>query len=78
MKNKLLALIILCAFYSLNAQEKIDENPYQKNNEIKVNVISPLFGAVEAGYERVLNKNSSLGIFGFIVFDDKKQDDMNY
>lgn len=78
MKNKFLALIILCAFYSLSAQEKTDANPYQKNNEIKINVTSPLFGAVEAGYERFLNKNSSLGISGFIVFDDKKQDDMNF
>ena len=78
MKNKFLALILLCAFYSLNGQEKTDTNPYQKNNEIKINVILPLFGAVEGGYERFLNKNSSLGISGFIVFDNKKEDDMNF
>lgn len=79
MKKNFLALIILCAFYSLNAQEKTDNNPYQKNNEIKLNVISPLlFGAVEIGYERFLNKNSSLGISGFKVFDHSSNDDMNY
>lgn len=78
MKNKFLALFIFCAFYSLNAQEKTDANPDQKNNEVKINLISPLFGAVEAGYERLLNKNSSLGISGFFVYNDKTNDDMNY
>ncbi|MCD1116289.1 DUF3575 domain-containing protein [Chryseobacterium turcicum] len=78
MKNKFLALFILCAFYSLNAQEKTDANTYQKNNEIKLNLISPLSGAVEVGYERFLNKNSSLGISTFFVFDDTKEKDMNY
>ncbi len=79
MKKNFLALIVLCTFYSLNAQEKTDNNPYQKNNEIKLNVTSPLlFGAVEIGYERFLNKNSSLGISGFKVFDHSSNDDMNY
>jgi len=78
MKNKFLALIILCAFYSLNAQEKTDTNSYQKNNEIKLNLISPLFGAVEVGFERHLNKNSSLGISAFIVYDNKENEDLNY
>ena len=77
MKNKLLALIILCTFYSLNAQET-DADPYQKNNEIKVNLFTPLTGAVEVGYERFLNKNSSVGISGFFVFDNRKEEDMNY
>lgn len=35
MKKKLLQLIILFAFYSVNAQSEADANPYQKNNEIK-------------------------------------------
>jgi hypothetical protein len=78
MKNKFLAFIILCAFYSLNAQEKTDTNSYQKNNEIKLNLISPLFGAVEVGFERHLNKNSSLGISAFIVYDNKENEDLNY
>lgn len=73
MKNKFLALFILCAFYSLNAQEKTDANTYQKNNEIKLNLISPLSGAVEVGYERFLNKNSSLGISTFLFLMIQKK-----
>lgn len=78
MKNKFLALFIFCAFYSLDAQEKSDADPYQKNNEIRVNLFTPLAGAVEVGYERILNKKSSVGISGFFVFDNRKEEDMNY
>lgn len=78
MKKNFLLLIILFAFCSVNAQNETDANTYQKNNEIKLNLISPLSGAVEVGYERFLNKNSSLGISTFFVFDDTKEKDMNY
>jgi len=80
MKKNFLLLIILFAFCSVNAQaqNETDSNPYQKNNEIKLNLISPLLGAVEVGYERFLNKNSSLGISTFIVYDDTKEKDLNY
>lgn len=78
MKKNFLLLIILFVFCSVNAQNETDANPYQKNNEIKLNLISPLSGAVEAGFERHLNKNSSLGISAFFVYDDTKDKDMNY
>lgn len=78
MKKKLLQLIVLLAFYSVNAQSETDTNPYQKNNEIKLNLLSPLSGAVEVGYERFLNKNSSLGISAFKVYEHSTNDDMNY
>ena len=78
MKKTFLLLIILFAFNCVNAQNETDANPYQKNNEIKLNLIAPLSGAVEAGYERHLNKNSSLGISGFFVYDHKKEKDTNY
>jgi len=78
MKKNFLLLIILFAFCSVNAQNETDSNPYQKNNEIKLNLISPLFGAVEAGFERHLNKNSSLGISAFTVYDNKENEDLNY
>lgn len=78
MKKKLLQLIILFAFYSVNAQSEAVANPYQKNNEIKLNLLAPLSGAVEIGYERFLNKHSSLGISAFKVYDRSKNDDMNY
>ncbi|AZA84359.1 DUF3575 domain-containing protein [Chryseobacterium lactis] len=78
MKKNFSLLIILFAFYSVNAQSETGTDPYQKNNEIKLNLISPLSGAVEAGFERHLNKHSSLGISGFVVYDHKKDEDMNY
>lgn len=80
MKKTFLLLIILFAFYSVKAQNenRTAANPYEKKNEIKLNLISPFIGAVEAGFERHLNKNSSLGISALIVYDDKKNEDMNY
>lgn len=79
MKKNFLLAIILFAFYSVNAQNtKTNENPSERKNEIKLNLIAPLSGAVEAGFERYLNKNSSLGISAFIVYDNTKEEDLNY
>ncbi|WP_426482680.1 DUF3575 domain-containing protein [Chryseobacterium sp. R2ACT005] len=78
MKKPFLLVILLFAFNSVNAQNGPDANPYQKNNEIKLNLISPLSGAVEAGFERYLSKNSSLGISVFKVYDNTREKDMNY
>jgi hypothetical protein len=78
MKKNFLLVIILFAFYSVNAQSETDANPYQKNNEIRLNLIAPLAGAVEAGYERLLSKNSSVGISGFYVYDNTENEDLNY
>lgn len=60
------------------AQSETDANSYQKNNEIKLNLISPLMDAFEVSYERFLNKNSSLGISAFKVYEHSTNDDMNY
>ncbi|MDN3692423.1 DUF3575 domain-containing protein [Chryseobacterium tructae] len=78
MKKTVFLLITLFAFYSVKAQSETDVNPYQKNNEIKLNLIAPLSGAVEVGFERYLSKNSSLGISAFKIYDNTKEDDMNY
>lgn len=79
MKRTFLLVIILLAFNSVNAQNnETNGDPYEKKNEIKLNLISPLSGAVEVGFERYLNKNSSLGISAFKVYDDTKEKDMNY
>lgn len=78
MKKTFLLVIMLFAFYSVRAQNETDANPYQKNNEIRLNVIAPLSGAVEVNFERHLNKNSSLGIAAFFVYDHTKDEDTNY
>ncbi|WP_445432816.1 DUF3575 domain-containing protein [Chryseobacterium indoltheticum] len=78
MKKNFLLLIILFAFCSVNAQNETDADPYQKNNEIKLTLITPLSGAVEVGFERYLNKKSSVGISALFVYDHTKENDMNY
>ncbi|MCD0479842.1 DUF3575 domain-containing protein [Chryseobacterium sp. LC2016-29] len=80
MKKNFLLFIILFAFCSMKAQaqSETDANSYQKNNEIKLNLISPLMDAFEVSYERFLNKNSSLGISAFKVYEHSTNDDMNY
>ena len=79
MKKNFLLVLILFAFYSVNAQNtKTNEDPSERKNEIKLNLIAPLSGAVEAGFERYLNRNSSLGISAFIVYDNTKEEDLNY
>ena len=79
MKKSFLLVIILFTFYSVNAQNsEANGDPYEKKNEIKLNLISPLLGAVEAGFERHLSKHSSVGVSAFVVYDDTKNEDMNY
>lgn len=80
MKKNFLLFIILFAFCSIKAQaqSETDANSYQKNNEIKLNLISPLMDAFEVSYERFLNKNSSLGVSAFKVYEHSTNDDMNY
>ncbi|MBP1163171.1 hypothetical protein JOE44_000055 [Chryseobacterium sp. PvR013] len=80
MKKKFSLLFILFAFYTVQAQSERETTPnsYQKKNEIKLNLISPLSGAAEVGFERYLNKKSSLGISAFFVYDNTKEKDMNY
>lgn len=78
MKKNFLLLIILFASYSVNAQNETD--PYQKKNELKLNMSMPLIGsAFEGTYERILNNKSSIGVTGLYVFNNKKSNpDMNY
>lgn len=79
MKKNYLLLIILFAFCTANAQNETDANPYEKKNEIKLNVLLPLTGAFEGTYERNLNEKSSLGVSVFTVFNnDKSNKDLNY
>ncbi|MGE8556689.1 MAG: DUF3575 domain-containing protein [Chryseobacterium jejuense] len=79
MKKNFLLATILFAFYSVNAQNnQTNRDPHEKKNEIKLNLIAPLSGAVEVAFERHLNKHSSLGISTFIVYDHTKEKDMNY
>ena len=77
MKKKYLITAMLFSLFAVNAQNDNSENT--KKNELKLNVILPLTGALEGTYERNLHKNSSLGVSVFTVFNnDKSHDDLNY
>lgn len=77
MKKKYLIIAMLFSFFAVNAQNDIPQN--EKQNEVKVNVLSPLAGTFEATYERNLNNKSSLGITGLFVFNNKNSnEDTNY
>lgn len=77
MKAPFLVIAMLFSIFVVNAQNDNSEN--QKKNELKLNVLLPLTGALEGTYERNLNKKSSLGVSIFTVFNnDKSNDDLNY
>lgn len=76
MKKNYVLFIILLAFYSANAQNESELN--QKKNELKLNLVWPLFGTLEASYERILTNKSSIGVRGTYVYDSKSNEDMNY
>lgn len=73
-----LVLFILCSFFSVTAQNEINQDPYEKNNEIKLNALAALNKTFNISYERHLNKNSSLGIYYFHVLTNDTKNDMNY
>ena len=78
MKKTLLVAVILFSFFSVKAQNETNSNLYEKNNEIKLNLASPLSGSFETTYERHLNKKSSLGISFFYVYDRTINYDLYY
>ncbi|SFJ82651.1 DUF3575 domain-containing protein [Myroides guanonis] len=80
MKNIFLA-VLLSSFFFVKAQNKKDIilNPYEKKNELILDLIGPLLsGGINASYERHLNKKSSLGVTLCYIYDNTKETDMNY
>lgn len=65
--RNLLLLFLFVGLYSY-AQEK-DNNPTKNFNELKLNGLVAVAGAVEVIYERTLNDESALGISTFVAFD---------
>ncbi len=81
MKKNLLVLTMLLTFLAVNAQKQNDSiaNPFEKQNEVKLNAFMLLVGALELSYERNLNEESSLGISFLTPFDNENLDsDLNY
>ena len=73
---------IACIFvfvFGAFAQNDSIQNPYKKDNEIKINAVFLLVGAFEPSYERNLTESSSVGVSMFIPFDKENFDtDINY
>lgn len=81
MKKIFLAVTILLSFFVTKAQNKNNTivNPYEKKNEVTLNLLVPIIsGAFEAGYERHLNRKSSLGFSFLYVYNSEYNEDMNY
>ena len=80
MKNSLLCIACMFIFISgAFAQNDSIQDPYKKDNEIKINAVFLLVGAFEASYERNLSETSSVGISMLIPFDEENFDtDLNY
>jgi hypothetical protein len=64
---------------SINAQEQEqNEDPYFGQHEVKLNAILLVIGAVEVGYEYLLNEESGIGISAFITYDDEIISNVDY
>nr|WP_315197054.1 DUF3575 domain-containing protein [uncultured Flavobacterium sp.] len=80
MKKTFLIAVILFSFSAVKAQNQneINVKPYEKKNEVTLNLFAPIAGAFDASYERHLNRKSSLGISFLYVYNNKLEEDMNY
>ncbi|MEO6174506.1 MAG: DUF3575 domain-containing protein [Flavobacterium circumlabens] len=76
--KKILSVIILFSAFLASAQNEINDNLYEKNNEITFNALGLLNGTIQVTFERHLNKKSSLGITSTYVFSNNINDDLNY
>ena len=78
MKKTYLLILMLFTIFATKAQSDESTIQNEKNNEIKLNIVPPLFGAIEAIYERNLNKKSSIGASVFFVYGKESFEDTNY
>ncbi|MFC0603204.1 DUF3575 domain-containing protein [Winogradskyella pulchriflava] len=79
MKKHLITLLMLCSIFAINAQEQQKKDiPYFAKHEFKLNGLMLVVGAVEVGYEYLLNEESGVGISAFIAYDEEIKDDVQY
>ncbi len=77
MKNYSLITLILLSIFSIQAQDNND-NTQQNFNEVKLNGLYLVIGAIDVAYERTLNEESGIGISLFLPFDEDVNADINY
>ena len=79
MKKSILFVFALLSSVSLFAQDVDSDADYKADaNEIKLNALYGVLGALDLTYERLLNEESGAGIEVFIPLDDDINDDINY
>lgn len=80
MKKAFLAVTMLLPLFGVKAQNKNNITAtFEKKNEVILDLIGPSFsGNINLSYERHLNKNSSLGITFSYIYNNTKEEDMNY
>jgi hypothetical protein len=77
MKKSVLLLLLLCSIFTTHAQDS--DEPAKNFNEIKLNGLYLVLGALDITYERTLNEESAIGADIFIPFDDETvNDDFNF
>ncbi|MDO5970589.1 DUF3575 domain-containing protein [Flavivirga aquimarina] len=80
MKKTFLMIIFLFSLFTVKAQSQNDtiSNPFEKKNDVKLNLYFTTLGLFEATYERNINRKSSMGITGLYVFSKKNDEDTNF
>lgn len=82
MKKIIIAVLVFSSIVTSNAQEQETSNTsdieYFGKHEVKINAIMLVIGAVEVGYEYLLNEASGLGVNAFAAYDDDVKDEIEY
>ncbi len=78
MKPIILLSILVLSVFSVRAQDNETTINDSKKNEIKINGLYLVLGAVEVTYERLINEESGVGISVFLPLDNDIKDDIDY
>lgn len=78
-KSYLFLFLMTLLSISLNAQDKKEKRASSENfNEIKINGLFLVLGALDFTYEKTINEESGAGITFLIPIDDDVSDNINY
>ncbi|APY08175.1 hypothetical protein BWZ20_07615 [Winogradskyella sp. J14-2] len=85
MKKLLLVLLMgfsILAIYAQheqsNQEEQTNTDVYFGKQEVKLNALFLIAGAIDVGYEYILKEESSLGIHAMVAYDDSIRDNIQY
>lgn len=84
--RKLLPILFFCfSFVALAQEDSKDDTKSDKRfaiegnyNELKINALYAVIGAIEVNYERTLNNRSAIGLSVFLPYDQDQIDDIDY